>query len=76
MSVITIRISPSLRRRLEEVVKKRGYKSLSEALNEAVERFVTEGGARWGSRNEVYEYFSRRKKSPRGLEDIHEEEDI
>lgn len=75
MSVITFRISPVLRKMLEEIVKERGYRSLSEALNEAVEMFVAER-VRWKDRREVYEYFKRKNKKPKGLEDIREEEDL
>nr|MDO8079674.1 hypothetical protein [Candidatus Freyarchaeota archaeon] len=69
MRVITFRVSPVLKRMLEEIVKERGYRSLSEALNEAVEMFVAER-VRWKDRREVYEYFRSKKKKPKGLEDI------
>ncbi|MFB0562670.1 MAG: CopG family ribbon-helix-helix protein [Candidatus Lokiarchaeia archaeon] len=75
MSVITFRISSFLKKKLEKIVKERNYRSLSEALNEAVERFVAEK-VRWKDRREVYEYFRHKNKQPRGLEDVQEEEDI
>jgi len=74
MSVITLRVNPSLRRRLVEIVRERGYRSLSEALNEAIRNFVNKE-TRWKSRREVYKYFSRKKKTLRGLEEVHEEEE-
>jgi metal-responsive CopG/Arc/MetJ family transcriptional regulator len=60
---------------LEEIVRERGYRSLSEALNEAVEMFVV-GRVRWKDRRAVYEYFRCKKKKPKGLEDFRGEEDV
>jgi metal-responsive CopG/Arc/MetJ family transcriptional regulator len=75
MSVIPFRVSPVLKKLLEEIVRERGYRSLSEALNEAVEMFVAERVG-WKDRREVYEYFKRKNKKPKGLEDIRGEEDF
>jgi Arc/MetJ-type ribon-helix-helix transcriptional regulator len=75
MSVITFRVDPFLKKILEEIVKEKGYRSISEALNEAVEMFVAEN-VRWKDRREVYEYFKNKGKKPRGLEDVRKEENL
>lgn len=76
MAVITIRIPLPLKRKLQEMVKRGGYRSLSELLNEAILRYVEGRGVKWKDRREVREYFSRKKRLLRGLEEVHEEEDL
>lgn len=75
MSVITARVSPSLRRRLEEEAERRGFTSLSQAVNAALEQFVAEEGLKWKSVQEVRLYFKGRKRRLHGLEELHAEEE-
>lgn len=76
MSVITVRVDPTLKKRLEQVVKERGLQSISEAVNAAIEEFVLQERMKWKSRQEVRLYFGSRKRLLKGLEEVHVEEGL
>jgi Arc/MetJ-type ribon-helix-helix transcriptional regulator len=61
---------------MNNMVRKCGYVSSSDVSKEALGRLATKRSLRWRNRKEVYEYFSHKKKILRGLEKLHEEEDI
>ena len=76
MAVITVRIDDELLKELESLQKKLKFRSLSELVREALREFVLRNTIPWKSREEVFRYFSSKKKRIRGLEDLHVEEDV
>ncbi len=76
MSVISIRIDEEVIKELNNLRKLKGYKSLNEVIKEAIKEYILKNKSLWSSREEVYNYFKKKNKKVRGLEDIHREEEL
>ena len=76
MSVISIRIDEEVIKELNNLRKLKGYKSLNEIIKEAIREYILKNKSLWSSREEVYNYFKKKNKKVRGLEDIHKEEEL
>ncbi|MEX2703612.1 MAG: CopG family ribbon-helix-helix protein [Candidatus Baldrarchaeia archaeon] len=76
MSVISIRIDEEVIKELNNLRKLKGYKSLNEVIKEAIKEYILKNKSLWSSREEVYNYFKKKNKKIRGLEDIHREEEL
>ena len=76
MSVISIRIDEEVIKELNNLRKLKGYRSLNEIIKEAIREYILKNKSLWSSREEVYNYFKKKNKKVRGLEDIHKEEEL
>jgi len=76
LSVISIRIDEEVIKELNNLRKLKGYKSLNEIIKEAIREYILKNKSLWSSREEVYNYFKKKNKKVRGLEDIHKEEEL
>ncbi len=76
LSVISIRIDEEVIKELNNLRKLKGYKSLNEVIKEAIKEYILKNKSLWSSREEVYNYFKKKNKKIRGLEDIHREEEL
>jgi len=76
LSVISIRIDEEVIKELNNLRKLKGYKSLNEVIKEAIKEYILKNKSLWSSREEVYNYFKKKNKKVRGLEDIHREEEL
>ncbi|HUU79323.1 MAG TPA: hypothetical protein VMX55_13340 [candidate division Zixibacteria bacterium] len=78
MEVASVRLSEEEKKFLEELVLKGKYSSISEALKAGIYELMQEEKLKelpWKSREEVREYFSKKEKKLKGLEDLVDEED-
>ena len=78
MEVASVRLTEEEKQFLEALVAKGRYSSISEALKAGLYELMQEEKLKklpWKSRVEVREYFVKRKKQLKGLEDLHSEED-
>jgi len=76
LSVISIRIDEEVIKELNNLRKLKGYRSLNEIIKEAIREYILKNKSLWSSREEVYNYFKKKNKKVRGLEDIHKEEEL
>ncbi len=76
MAITSVKLTEEEQKFLEGLVAKGKYSSISEALKAGIYELMQEEqkDVSWKTRSEVRNYFTKKDKKLKGLEDLHHEE--